>query len=216
MDKVATTRDLEWAVSHKRDAAELLAEARLELVLAQADLAAALVAHNALYRDREEARAHARLEVQNQDVDWRKTASQLWSLSDWLDDQMYHDPWYYRANDRVYYAEKAVEYARQYSREADSELYELLQAFRAGLVVDEGLQDPALDYDNSSYDGCCCEMCRPYLYDFDDDDYFFEGDLPDDEWDAEEALALTTARKKRSTQKKKYYKRLRQGLAESA
>lgn len=209
----ASVQDLEWAIAMKREASQELAEARLDRVLAEADFAAAVQAHNELYREREAARAAARFERENEakDADWEESASRLDSFADWLDDAMYNDRWYYRANDRLYEAEKAVERARFRSRENDRGLYELLKAFREGLVIDEGLTDPAWDYDSDDYyDSCCCSMCRPYLYDdYDYYDYYFQ----DDHWQEEERLELETERQSRLVKKQKLYKRrvLRRG-----
>lgn len=208
----ASVQDLEWAIHFKREEALELAEARLQLALAQTELDAAVAAHNEMYREREAARAAARFERETaaKDADWEETADRLDAYADWLDDQMYNDRWYYRANDRVYDAEKAVRVARLSARYADRALYELLKQFREGLVIDESLQDPALDWDSDDYyDDCCCPMCRPYLYDDEYDDYY----RYDDPWLEEERLELEEERRTQRTKKEKAYKRrvLRRG-----
>lgn len=205
--------ELERATTMKRDAAARLASTRLELLLAKRELDAAVAAHNALYREREDARKAARHERDwGDDPGWEETVGWLLAYVDWCDDQMYNDRWYYRANDRVYYAERAIVDARLHARYCDRQLHYLLVLYREGLVIDESLTNP--DWDNGwgdDYDDCCCPMCRPYLYDDDDDyGYFYQDEDP---WLEEERLELEGDRRAKRVKKEKAYKRrvLRRG-----
>ncbi|MDZ4838259.1 MAG: hypothetical protein SGJ27_31130 [Candidatus Melainabacteria bacterium] len=89
-----TVHDSEWAIVMKRDASQALSETRSDLVLAEADLAAAEEAHNELFREREAARVAARFkhETPAKDADWEESASRLSPLADLLDDE-YNDRW---------------------------------------------------------------------------------------------------------------------------
>ena len=66
-------------------------------------------------------------------------------------------------------AEDEINWVREQARLAGKEHYQLLVAFRAGLVVDAYSYD---DFDDRSYE-CNCPMCTGYGYYWDDDDDFF-------------------------------------------
>ncbi len=202
MEFTATTLDLQDALATKRVFDELLAEARLNLSIAQSRFAAAIAAHNQLYRDRVEALADARAERCGvaKDADWQESESRLLSFADWAEDELYNDRCYYSALFALDRAEDEVEWLRAKARLAGKEHYQLLVAFRAGLVVDDAYDN----YDEREYQ-CDCPLCRGYGYYWDDEDYYFADEGEDDDLE-EESLALEALRVKRRTQKAKSYK----------
>jgi hypothetical protein len=198
---LATTLQLEWAVEDKRAADAALADARLDLRLAQAGIEAVVADLNALYHERQEVRAALRGEDQTvTETDVEESDSFLRSYADWLTDELERQnrQRYYRAIDVEYDASKRLADVRISARARGRELRNLLVAFAEGLVADAGTvwYSDSSDYD---YDyGCDCPACRGYIdyFDyFDDEDRFVE----------EELLAVEALRQKLRTKRLKEY-----------
>jgi len=191
LEYTATVQDLEWAIENKRAGDDMLAVARLDLTLAKANLDAVVDGLNILYRERLAARSAARLEREAGELDREESESRLLTYADWLEEESRRgDRRYHAAVDAVDEAQKEVDYWRNQAREYGRELYQLLVAYREGLVIET----------------------PPYVSDWDDDDdwsYLYDEwednyveDLLEDEG---ERLTVDAERTRRRTRKLKAY-----------